>query len=261
MDGQPPRDANLRNIIDKLAEFVARNGPEFEAITKQKQQNNPKFEFLYGGEFANYYQCRVAAEQALLKQQGVPLQLPGGPASGHYLQHPPPMQQAQAPSHYAPPNNQQQHPPAPNNLHENAQDKMQQQQQQSPHLWPPNNAGPGTPTKNQPANGPPLTLNLTAQLDAIKMQQNTLREQIKQSEANLSAQHTALMSQKTKQIEEAIATAQTAQLEQLAGEQGIVLRDFDGVLQPIIDACTKDSISAGLWSMVQRFSKNCILYI
>jgi len=57
-------DASLRNIIDKLAEFVARNGPEFEAITKQKQQNNPKFEFLYGGEFASYYQFRVAAEQA-----------------------------------------------------------------------------------------------------------------------------------------------------------------------------------------------------
>jgi len=56
-------DASLRNIIDKLAEFVARNGPEFEAITKQKQQNNPKFEFLYGGEFATYYQFRVAAEQ------------------------------------------------------------------------------------------------------------------------------------------------------------------------------------------------------
>lgn len=60
----PFADASLRNIIDKLAEFVARNGPEFEAITKQKQQNNPKFEFLYGGEFANYYQFRVAAEQA-----------------------------------------------------------------------------------------------------------------------------------------------------------------------------------------------------
>jgi len=53
------------------------------------------------------------------------------------------------------------------------------------------------------------------------------------------------MNQKTKQIEEAIAAAQTTQQEQMAGEQGIVLRDFDGVLQPIIESCTKDSISAG----------------
>nr|XP_017092387.1 calcium homeostasis endoplasmic reticulum protein isoform X1 [Drosophila bipectinata] len=240
MDVQPPGDASLRNIIDKLAEFVARNGPEFEAITKQKQQNNPKFEFLYGGEFASYYQFRVAAEQALLKQQN------------NYMQHPPHMQQHQPPAHYAPPNQQQQHPP------ENAQDNMQQQQQ-PPYMWPPN-AGQGPPNNPQ-GNGNPITLNLSSQLDAVNMQQKTLREQIKQSEANLSAQHTALMTQKTKQIEEAIATAQTTQLEQLAQEQGIVLRDFDAVLQPIIESCTKDSISAGLWSMVPRFSKNCILYI
>lgn len=43
---------------------MARNGPEFEEITKQKQQNNPKFEFLYGGEYSAYYQYRVTAEQS-----------------------------------------------------------------------------------------------------------------------------------------------------------------------------------------------------
>lgn len=57
-------DNGLRNIIDKLAEFVARNGPEFETITKAKQQSNPRFSFLFGGEFYQYYQWRVSAEQA-----------------------------------------------------------------------------------------------------------------------------------------------------------------------------------------------------
>ncbi|XP_026483002.1 calcium homeostasis endoplasmic reticulum protein-like [Ctenocephalides felis] len=66
---QPPSDNETRNIIDKLAQFVARNGPEFEIMTKSKQENNPKFAFLYGGEHFNYYQYKVAAEQALLKQQ------------------------------------------------------------------------------------------------------------------------------------------------------------------------------------------------
>ncbi|KAA5586358.1 hypothetical protein F3H15_37825, partial [Pseudomonas aeruginosa] len=47
-------DQDLRNIIDKLAQFVARNGPEFEKMTKNKQKNNPKFSFLYGGEYFNY---------------------------------------------------------------------------------------------------------------------------------------------------------------------------------------------------------------
>ncbi|XP_051860840.1 calcium homeostasis endoplasmic reticulum protein isoform X2 [Drosophila albomicans] len=232
MDVQPPRDASLRNIIDKLAEFVARNGPEFEAITKQKQQNNPKFEFLYGGEFANYYQYRVAAEQQMLKQQGAGM--PSGPL---YMQQPPPNH-----AHYAPQQQQQQQQQQPQ------QQSSDGAMQQSQHLWPPN-ANATNPSNPQvtaaAANGTALTLNLTTQLEAIKMQQNTLREQIKQSDANLSAQHTALMTQKTKQIDDAMATAQTTQLEQLANEQGIVLREFDSVLQPIIESCTKDSISAG----------------
>ena len=57
-------DAELKNIIDKLANFVARNGPEFEQMTKQKQQDNPKFSFLFGGENYNYYQYKVQTEQA-----------------------------------------------------------------------------------------------------------------------------------------------------------------------------------------------------
>jgi calcium homeostasis ER protein len=47
-----------------LANFVARNGPEFEQMTKQKQKDNPKFSFLFGGEHFNYYQCKVNTEQA-----------------------------------------------------------------------------------------------------------------------------------------------------------------------------------------------------
>lgn len=57
-------DIELRNIIDKLAQFVARNGPEFEQMTKTKQKGNPKFQFLYGGEYFNYYQYKVTTEQA-----------------------------------------------------------------------------------------------------------------------------------------------------------------------------------------------------
>jgi hypothetical protein len=54
----------LKNIIDKLAKFVARNGPEFEQMTKNKQKGNAKFSFLFGGEFFNYYQYKVTTEQA-----------------------------------------------------------------------------------------------------------------------------------------------------------------------------------------------------
>lgn len=47
-----------------MAQFVARNGPEFEQMTKSKQKGNAKFQFLYGGEHFNYYQYKVTAEQA-----------------------------------------------------------------------------------------------------------------------------------------------------------------------------------------------------
>ncbi|ESP02448.1 hypothetical protein LOTGIDRAFT_95622, partial [Lottia gigantea] len=57
-------DIEQRNIINKLANFVARNGPEFELMTKSKQKDNPRFQFLFGGEFFNYYQYKVTSEQA-----------------------------------------------------------------------------------------------------------------------------------------------------------------------------------------------------
>ena len=84
-------DQELRNIIDKLAQFVARNGAEFEQMTKTKQRDNPKFSFLFGGEYFNYYQYRVTTEQAICKQKttreqsqpmGYPTASYGPPASG-----------------------------------------------------------------------------------------------------------------------------------------------------------------------------------
>lgn len=56
-------DPEMKKIIDKLAQFVARNGPEFENMTKQKQKDNPQFGFLFGGLHYNYYQYRVTTEQ------------------------------------------------------------------------------------------------------------------------------------------------------------------------------------------------------
>ncbi|KAL3193304.1 hypothetical protein MRX96_046817 [Rhipicephalus microplus] len=51
----PPPE--LRNIVDKTAAFVARNGPEFEARIRQNEINNSKFNFLNSGDPYNaYYQ-------------------------------------------------------------------------------------------------------------------------------------------------------------------------------------------------------------
>jgi calcium homeostasis ER protein len=56
-------DQELQNIIDKLANFVARNGTKFEEMTRQKQKDNGKFGFLYSGnKYYNYYRWRVSME-------------------------------------------------------------------------------------------------------------------------------------------------------------------------------------------------------
>ncbi|TRY61622.1 hypothetical protein TCAL_09101 [Tigriopus californicus] len=54
----PPPE--VRNIVDKTASFVARNGPEFELRIRQNEVNNPKFNFLNSGDpYHAYYQHRV----------------------------------------------------------------------------------------------------------------------------------------------------------------------------------------------------------
>lgn len=35
------------------------NGPSFEEVTRQQNCNNPRFAFLFGGEFSDYYKYRL----------------------------------------------------------------------------------------------------------------------------------------------------------------------------------------------------------
>ncbi|XP_011687134.1 PREDICTED: splicing factor 3A subunit 1 [Wasmannia auropunctata] len=54
----PPPE--VRNIVDKTASFVARNGPEFESRIRQNELGNPKFNFLnFGDPYHAYYQHKV----------------------------------------------------------------------------------------------------------------------------------------------------------------------------------------------------------
>uniref|UniRef100_A0A1B6LWF0 SURP motif domain-containing protein n=1 Tax=Graphocephala atropunctata TaxID=36148 RepID=A0A1B6LWF0_9HEMI len=54
----PPPE--VRNIVDKTASFVARNGPEFESRIRQNEVGNPKFNFLsLGDPYHAYYQHKV----------------------------------------------------------------------------------------------------------------------------------------------------------------------------------------------------------
>lgn len=257
-----PNDIELRNIIDKLADFVARNGPEFESMTKSKQRGNPKFAFLYGGEYYNYYQYKVITKQAMMKQQqqqqqsqpqpnmslpplmgqhGIPSLLAGFPQQPPpQAQLPPGALQQQQQQHQA----QVQHPSqlAPPSSNPNGSGSTNTMAQ----IWsnpPPVNSGP--PNAAMPLGPNNLNSQLTAQLEALTKQQQTLSEQIRQSEMNLTAQHGVLLQQQQVQIDESLTRAQEEMLLAQAKENNISLHEFDTKLQPIIDSCTKDSISNG----------------
>lgn len=55
-----------------------------------------------------------------------------------------------------------------------------------------------------------------------------------------------LLQQQQVQIDEAVTRAQNDALVKQSDEHKISLSDFDAILQPIIDSCTKDSISNGM---------------
>lgn len=55
----PPPDPEMRKRIDKLVEYVAKNGPGFEAMVCEKEHKNPEYSFLFGGEGHAYYRYKL----------------------------------------------------------------------------------------------------------------------------------------------------------------------------------------------------------
>ncbi|KAF4135075.1 Surp module [Phytophthora infestans] len=56
IENAPP---DVKKRIDRLVEFVARNGDAFEATAKERERDNPNFAFLKpGGPYSDYYQAR-----------------------------------------------------------------------------------------------------------------------------------------------------------------------------------------------------------
>ncbi|DBB16897.1 TPA: hypothetical protein ACH3X3_015132 [Trebouxia sp. C0006] len=51
----PPSDSKRADVIQKLAQFAAKNGASFVELIKVKQKDNPEYQFLFGGEGSDYY--------------------------------------------------------------------------------------------------------------------------------------------------------------------------------------------------------------
>uniref|UniRef100_A0AC34RKU8 SURP motif domain-containing protein n=1 Tax=Panagrolaimus sp. JU765 TaxID=591449 RepID=A0AC34RKU8_9BILA len=65
----PPPNQILADRIIKIAVNVVTNGQNFEAFVKQKEANNPDFEFLRGGLYSEYYEYVKQTEAAKLAAQ------------------------------------------------------------------------------------------------------------------------------------------------------------------------------------------------
>ncbi|KAL2623496.1 hypothetical protein R1flu_003701 [Riccia fluitans] len=55
----PPTDSDLHKRIDKLVEYAAKNGPQFEQLMKEKQKDNILYAFLFGAEGHSYYRYKL----------------------------------------------------------------------------------------------------------------------------------------------------------------------------------------------------------
>uniref|UniRef100_A0AAV2KXX6 Calcium homeostasis endoplasmic reticulum protein n=1 Tax=Knipowitschia caucasica TaxID=637954 RepID=A0AAV2KXX6_KNICA len=198
----PPEDQELRNVIDKLAQFVARNGPEFEKMTMEKQKDNNKFSFLFGGDYFTYYKYRLAMEQQ-------------PHASAHDVE------DLKSQEMYNPGTKDCELPPGT-----------------SPFLAPPGAPPLGAPPLGAPPLGAPP-------LGAPPPGAPPIEELIQQSLWNLQQQEQHLSSLRQEQVTAAIALAVEQQTQKLLQETQLDMDEFDSVLQPIIDMCTKDAISVG----------------
>lgn len=51
----PPVDAKRADVLHKLAQFAVKNGASFVELIKDKQKDNPEYQFLFGGQDSDYY--------------------------------------------------------------------------------------------------------------------------------------------------------------------------------------------------------------
>ncbi|KAH7544773.1 hypothetical protein FEM48_Zijuj01G0021800 [Ziziphus jujuba var. spinosa] len=65
-----PSDPTVKNVADKLASFVAKNGRQIEHITRQKNPGDTPFKFLFDESCADYkyYEYRIAEEEKAISR-------------------------------------------------------------------------------------------------------------------------------------------------------------------------------------------------
>ncbi|KAF8669358.1 hypothetical protein HU200_051699 [Digitaria exilis] len=98
----PPNDMTVKQVADKLASFVAKNGRQFENITRQRNPGDTPFKFLFDKHCPDYkyYEFQLAKEEKALAQSkeaeasknvnssAASFKAPGGPYRSSFEQRP-----------------------------------------------------------------------------------------------------------------------------------------------------------------------------
>ncbi|KAM7535710.1 hypothetical protein Aperf_G00000101112 [Anoplocephala perfoliata] len=243
---EPPTDPQRLAVIDKLAQFVARNGPDFEHMTMEKQYGNPDFSFLFGGEFSDYYKRKVEEFKMSMPQQNQhPTDTMPHPSPYHLDSMPPHPQWSGQPYNQGWDecgdnwnNPSWQHPPSRGNWGPN---------------WGPQN-GPPAPWCNgpYPANFyPPFPPHQQPQPPELT------EEDVKHSEANLKAQYDKIIGEEQPQaIRQCLDRARMEAFTNLAASLSVNPDDVSSAIQPIIELCTKENIARGKNFAVETMAKS-----
>ncbi|VUZ39284.1 unnamed protein product [Hymenolepis diminuta] len=243
---EPPADPHRRDVIDKLAQFVARNGPEFERMTMEKQRGNLDFAFLSGGEFSDYYKHKVEEFKMTTPQQ---------------LHHPNDAMPHQQPYHHntMPPHQQWGGPSYPNQGWNECGDNWNNPGWQYPSTqgnwgpnWGPQN-GPLPPWYNSP-----YPSNFYPPGPYPPHQGSQLSEDdVKRSEANLKAQYDKIIGEELPlAIKQCLDRARMEAFIASAARLSFNPEEVSAAIQPIVEACTKENIARGKNFSVETMSKS-----
>lgn len=251
--GVPP-DEVQKNLIDKVAQYVAKNGTEFEHMMKNKQTGNNEYGFLSpSGPYYKYYQSKVKSEQIAFKLN----------------------QQREAATQAARDQVAQSH---------QGQGGWNAQSQSKPHVnkwnptlkiggWQNPNAGNtgwgGTQSntgkvqawgksggmstsggsggwKPEQHETPPTT---ATQMESLRDEYQTKKadydSKIKESDGNLKEQRKSLMTDKENRVDQVIEEKLIFECSRDALKLDLNLDEFHRILRPIVKHCTKESIATG----------------
>merc|ERR1711990_1256351 len=243
-----PTDEAQKNLIDKVAQYVAKNGDEFATMMMKKQQGNPEYDFLnQGGSFNKYFESKVKTERIAWKITS----------------------QREAAAQAARDLVAQSHTNWKNQAQKGA---ISQPSKEVKNPWNPNlktgsswsgsktgwgGAGnPSIPTSNlstsgsgwkpEDSNPPPIT---TETLDKMKRdyekKRNEFDSNVKESDSNLKEQRKSLMTDKENRVDEVIEKKLIHDCSKEAIKLNINLDEFHKILRPVVKYCTKESIAAG----------------